>query len=182
MKELKKKALPENTGRTTVEESTLLEQVFLSEISGKNCAIQSYDDIIWKIRTGYLTLFFAGWAILLTGMVESARPQAQEFVIYIAVMFLFSLGLTVGGFFIDSTYTQRKAKVICALDRLTNSVGKCGGDLKKISLELLQISGDDPDAPYDKKRYHEALRGAACVYFVPLATVVMAGGIILVTK
>jgi hypothetical protein len=161
---------------------TMVQQVFLDEIRGKNAAIQSYDDIIWKIRTGYLTLLFAGWAILLEGMIGRTQSQDDRSGKYIAILSLVSLGLTIAGFYIDRSYSRRKARVIHALDRLTHEVVTTGGDVKKIPLDLLNISGDDPHATFDEGRFQFALRKAALVYFVPFVTVLLAGAIVLLTK
>jgi hypothetical protein len=40
----------------------LLGSLVLDEIEGKNKAIHAYDGMVWKIRSGFLTLLFAGWA------------------------------------------------------------------------------------------------------------------------
>ena len=50
---------------------TFLQKTVLREIEGKNRAIHAYDDIVWKIRSGFVTLLFGGWAIVLKSMVES---------------------------------------------------------------------------------------------------------------
>jgi hypothetical protein len=53
----------------------LLEQIVLGEIAGKNRAIHAYDGIVWKLRSGFLTLLFGGWSILLTGIVQTKDRQ-----------------------------------------------------------------------------------------------------------
>ena len=45
-----------------------MEKFVLSEIAGKKAAIHAYDGIVWKIRSGFLTLTFGGWAIMLQSL------------------------------------------------------------------------------------------------------------------
>jgi hypothetical protein len=42
--------------RRDVMNDPLIEKIVLGEIEGKNRAIHAYGDIVWKIRTGLLTL------------------------------------------------------------------------------------------------------------------------------
>lgn len=58
-------------------ELSLLEKLVLDEISGKNKAIHAYDRMMWTVRTGFLTLFFSGWGILLKAMVEKVAATAR---------------------------------------------------------------------------------------------------------
>lgn len=76
----------------------LIERLFLEEIGGKNRAIHAYDRMLWTVRTGFLTLFFAGWAILLKALVEnsSAKPSALDNRVLL-VMLLVSVALGIGG-------------------------------------------------------------------------------------
>lgn len=152
----------------------------LAELSGKNKAIHAYDGIIWKVRTGYLTLLFAGWAILLKSMIESKTHSPQEFESFVAAMFFFSAGLAIGGWFVDRTYIRRKHRVILALDRLSDAIEDCAGDFQKIPPQLLKVAGDNPDMPYESKGYREAHRDANCVFFVPLATLAVAASCIFI--
>jgi hypothetical protein len=150
--------------------SEVLEKLVLAEVEGKKAAIQSYDGIIWKIRTGYLTLLFAGWAILLKSIADAAEKPGSQYVVLIVAMFLFSAGLALGGYFVDRTYTKRKARVISAQNALNDQIIECARHLEKLEPKLLHVSGDDPDRPIDPKGFHEAMVGAYCVYFIPLMT------------
>jgi hypothetical protein len=162
-------------GALVPEESELFEKMVLGEIEGKNSAIHTYDDIIWKIRTGYLTLVFAGWAILLKSIADSQQRTGQGFESITIAMFFFSVGLAAGGWFVDRAYSRRKARVIHALDRLMQAIADNSGDFGKVPVELLKVAGDNPDVPYDSRGYREGLAGGLCVYFVPLITLAVAG-------
>ena len=151
----------------------LLEKLVMAEVSGKNNAIQAYDGMIWKVRTGFLTLLFAGWAVLLKGMADSSGGQKNYFNLTVAMLF-FSLGLAVGGWFVDRAYVRRKFRVILALDRLMDAIRRSIGALDSIPGELLSVAGDNGDMKYDSSGYRETLITSACVFFLPLLTVIIA--------
>ncbi len=44
-----------------------LERMVQAEIGGKYLAVHAYDRMLWTIRSGFATLFFAGWGLLLRG-------------------------------------------------------------------------------------------------------------------
>jgi hypothetical protein len=159
--------------------SDFLEKLVFNEVAGKNNAIHSYDEIIWKIRTGYLTLLFAAWAIILKNVVDSTKSPHSNYGMIVIALFLFSLGLALGGWFIDMTYVRRKERVILALDDLTEAIEGCKGNFLKIPTRLLKVAGDKPDMPYDSKGYQEAYRGSIMVFFIPLLAVMLAAGCIL---
>lgn len=79
----------------------LLEKIVLGEIEGKNRVIHAYDGIVWKVRVGFLTLLFGGWAILLKGIVETSEPPAGGYTALASGLLLFSLGFSFGAWFID---------------------------------------------------------------------------------
>jgi hypothetical protein len=123
----------------------MLKDVVLGEISGKNAAIIGYDGIIWKIRSGYLTIIFAGWAVLLKGLAEGALDSEKSILIVIC-MYLASLSLSIGGAMIDRNYVQRKFKVIYALDKLMEAIKAGEGDPALVPVELLKNAGDPTNA------------------------------------
>lgn len=53
------------------DEQALLVQIVLGEFEGKNRAIHASDGIVWKIRSGFVTLLFGGWSIFLTGIMQT---------------------------------------------------------------------------------------------------------------
>jgi len=150
----------------------LIEKIVLGEIEGKNRAIHAYDGVVWKIRSGFLTLLLSGWAILLKGIVESSSKDSVEYRILAWGLFLFSLGFAYGAWSVDRCYMRRKFRVILALDRLTDEIRACGGDNLKISPELLKIAGDSGDMHYDCTGYREAVKVELSVYLIPLVIIV----------
>lgn len=157
-----------------------VEKIVLGEIEGKNRAIHAYDGMVWKIRTGFLTLLFGGWAILLKGIVDSKDASPATYGTLIGGLFLFSLGFAFGAWYIDRSYVRRKFRVILALDRLMDEARDCAGDYHKISPELLKVVGDSGEMPYDSTGYREAASAERIVYLVPLT--ILAGALILVVS
>jgi mannose-6-phosphate isomerase-like protein (cupin superfamily) len=145
---------------------TMLKDVVLGEIAGKNTAIHAYDGIIWKVRTGFLTLVFAGWAILLQSMAGGTVTKGNADVLVIS-MFLVSLTMTFGGWFIDRNYVQRKFRVILALNELMEEVHEFHSELGGISVDLLKVAGDDAKRKFDCSGYRQALYTGMVVFFAP---------------
>lgn len=162
------------------EKETLLEKLVLGEIEGKNRAIHAYDSIVWKVRAGFLTLLFGGWAILLQGMVGVSGPPAAGHIALAWGLLSFSFGFSLGAWFIDRNYVRRKFRVILALDRLVDEIRKCGGDYLALPPELLKVAGDNGDMPYDCKGYRQAMTAGTVVYVAALVTLI--AGIALVVR
>ena len=129
------------------EKEDVFEKIVLGEIEGKNRAIHAYDGIVWKIRSGFLTLLFGGWSILLTGIVQTKDKSPVDYQPLAWGLFLFSLGFAFGARYVDRSYIRRKFRVILALDRLMDEIGSCAGDYRKLPIELLRVAGDNPAMP-----------------------------------
>lgn len=155
------------------QDNRLLEKMVLAEIEGKNRAIHTYDSIVWKIRTGFLTLIFAGWAILLRGIVEGKAESSNLILKLLWGMALFSCGLAYAAWIMDCNYTRRKFRLILAFDRLMDQVRICHSDLLKIPAGLLKVAGDKGELPYDCRGYRDAMMAARLVYTIPLVIVVI---------
>ena len=160
------------------QDGDLIEKLILREIEGKNRAIHAYDSIVWKIRTGFLTLMFGGWAILLKGIVDSEHQRPQDYVPLAWGLYLFSLGFALGAWYVDCSYVKRKFRVILALDRLIDSIRACEGDFRRIPPELLKVAGDSGEMPYESSGYREASKAELSVYLAPV--VIVLGVIVLV--
>jgi hypothetical protein len=159
----------------------LLEQLVLGEIQGKNQAIHIYDDIVWKIRTGFLTLLLGGWAILLKGIVENKLAEASpEYRPLVGALLIFSFAFAGGAWWIDRAYLRRKFRVIQALDDLFDDVARSGGDVTNISSHHLKVAGDNPKVKFDPEWYREAWHSELAIYFSPLVLLIL--GIVMVVK
>jgi hypothetical protein len=155
---------------------TLLQQIVLGEIAGKNRAIHAYDGIVRKIRSGFLTLLFGGWSILLTGILEGSHRSPTDYRPLAWGLFLFGLGFAFGARYVHRSYIRRKFRVIHALDRFLDHIATYGGDDRSVPHELLTVAGDNPAMPYEGAGYREASRAELSVYVAPLVilTVVIA--------
>lgn len=134
-------------------ELTFREQIILNEIKGKNEAIQSYDQILWKIRPGYLTLIFAGWGFLLKGIldkIDTIDAWLRHLDKVLIPTLLVSIGLCVGAMIIDLGFVRRKFRVIAALNRMLpictrdRTPGGQGDPSNSVEAELeklMQVSG-----------------------------------------
>lgn len=133
----------------------LQRDLMMSEIAGKNAAIHAYDKIIWIIRSGFVTIVFGAWALLLSGAARGDGGLLRNRGL-VGLMALLTLGAAVSAWFIDRNYVYRKFKVIAALDLLMDfvlkrarSVGMPGDTLvrsqdEKLVMWLLSVSGDQP--------------------------------------
>jgi hypothetical protein len=147
-------------------------------MEGKNRAIHAYDDIVWKIRSGFLTLLMGGWAITLKGITESNVVTTANHAPLVFALLLFSFGFAFGAWFIDRNYIRRKFRVILALDAIIDELADNGGEVATLSPQLLKVSGDDALMPFDCPGYRQARRAELAVYLAPL--VFLVAGVVLV--
>ena len=149
-----------------MQSESILKDVILGEIGGKNAAIHAYDGIIWKVRSGFLVLVFSGWSILLKSMGDGSL-QKENTILLVSCMFLISLAISIGGWMIDRNYVRRIFKVILALNKLMDVLKKSKGDTDYIPVKLLKIVRDDGDCEYVSRGYKQALHTGMIVFFVP---------------
>jgi hypothetical protein len=130
---------------------SLIVKILFNEIEGKNKAVHAYDGIIWKIRTGFLTLLFAGLGILLTGFIKEGADfeKAKPFVY---IMFMVATGIAIPGAIIDLNYVRRKFRVISDLNELFLK-GLCLNEpidenTKRELCKCMRVSGDSGDKSY----------------------------------
>lgn len=144
-------------------------EMLLNELGGKHNAAQVYDERIWKIRTGVLTLAFASWGALL-----AVGDNLDATVRGAAPMLAVTLALLVGGFAVELFYVRRKYR--CT--KVINAIGVHLYDLLKspepadinreILKRLLRFSGDDKDIkPEDASGYWAAFFESLVIYGLP---------------
>lgn len=152
---------------------TVLEKLVLGEISGKNNAIHIYDEVAWKIRTGFLTLIFGGWGIFLRSIADAKLPP-QELRAVVISLALFSVGFAYAAWYIDLSYLRRKFRVILALNQIAAALATSRGDVAAVPTDLLKVSGDDALSPYDCAGFQAARKTELSVYLVPLLIIAIA--------
>lgn len=162
---------------------SITQDIVIGEIAGKNAAIHAYDNILWTIRTGYLTLFYGGWAIVLKGILDSGG-DFNMFKDVLLVMFAITLSLTVGAYIVDSNYLKRKFRVIYAL----NSIMEClikNGDLIEIGNEIIakidkhiRVSGDADNKNYETDGYKQAVIAENAIFMITIISLLLSLGYI----
>lgn len=155
---------------------SLRKDIILGEIAGKNNAIHAYDKIIWTVRSGYLTLMFAGWAIVIKAAIDKGGDFGQIGHLLIA-MFVVSTGFMVGAFIIDKNYVRRKFRVIASLNRLLSQaldledVENIKAKDKKALHEIMQVAGDADNTTYSTNGYRQACNAGVALYSASLIAV-----------
>ncbi len=155
-----------------MDKEELITKIVLGEITGKNLAIHAYDKMVWTVRTGFLTLYFAGWGILFKSIVDNSSGTQVNLHRVLIAMLLVSVALSVGGLIIDQNYVRRKFRVIYALDSLLSTLLKI--DVKIVNghdeiTNYIQVSGDKDDTNYLKvSGYSPAWKAGFAVYLVPV--------------
>ena len=86
------------------------------ELQGKGEAVAGYDEILWKIRTGYAAVLY-GSLTLVSGLGATERwglsfPRAGT------VAYILIIGFTVCAVVLDWSFLRRKLRVIQARDKL----------------------------------------------------------------
>lgn len=139
-----------------------------------NAALHGYDRILLTVRSGYLTIFFGGWAILLSGVAQEKTTLVLALVIAAALL-TFSIGLSVGGFIIDCNYVIRKFRAIHDLNLLLEHVLEnpkieSVEEAKDLDLELLKgvIRVSGVSGEYNEEGWKAALMVSIVFYFVPI--------------
>ena len=133
--------------------------------------------MIWTIRTGFLTLFFAGWGILLKSIVDNGADSHRDMIPILIAMLLVSIALSIGGLIIDQNYVRRKFRVIYALDSLLSIILTKGSPIVNTPNEIvsyIKVSGDQNDTEYRKASgYNPAWRAGLAIYVIPIVIAVI---------
>ncbi|KAA3637480.1 MAG: hypothetical protein DWQ02_06685 [Bacteroidetes bacterium] len=158
---------------TDNQSSNTLENLILFEMKGKSHAIEIYDRILWIIRTGYFTLFFGGWALILQGFFD--KDTSFENIKSILIGFcILSIFISIGGYLTDINYLKGKFRVINDLDKLIKwtLINKAtvseNEQLKEEDLKLLKNlltnSGDSGTREYLTPGYKTAKKSILLLY------------------
>lgn len=159
-----------------------MEQIFLEEIKGKNLAIHAYDRIIWTVRSGYVTIFFAAWGILLTGL-AAENVSFDQIRNLIPPIWIVSVGLSLCAWIVDMNYVRRKFRVITALNNGYSEVvqhltSEPDADLSKLNADelerFLHVSGDSGNKSFKGKGYRDAWIVGASIYVVACTSIIIA--------
>lgn len=164
-------------------ENSIFFNLVKTELTGKKAAIHAYDTIIWKIRSGYLTIFFASWGVLIGSLVGDSSSDDYVFSLVIPIWIL-NLVVSIAAQTIDKNYNQRKCRVIADVDLLYETLIDIGsrvslvGQLVSTETEelvipterlrsFLRISGDSGDSSFEGPGYRQALRVGRQIFLLP---------------
>lgn len=153
-------------------------------ITGKYSALHAYDRMIWTIRSGYLTLLFGGWALVLKSTFDAAAPLYElrtRFAVFYSAMIVVSLGLMSGAFIVDHSYLRAKFLVIASLNKLLpravnlKNIENLAPDELSGILEEMRVAGHSSDLSYRIKGYNQAAFDEYALYSISLLAVLIAG-------
>ena len=138
-----------------------LEELIRSHLRGKSSALEKYDAIIWKIRSGYIVILYGTLTVLGGEKIKLHGLTDSDLVL--PFLLLLTWGMSSCAFLIDRSFIISKLRVINDWNQLSNlSLDLATGkkDRNDVELEirdkmLLNLSGEslkDVD-PIAKKRY-----------------------------
>jgi hypothetical protein len=114
-------------------------------LAGKSGAVARYDEMIWRIRTGYAVLLYGAIGIV-AGLVNQKTVSLDSKVAWAAVVLV--IGFSVFGALLDYSFMSAKLRVIKYRDRLTElawsrAISKQADEAQNREiLECLKNSGD----------------------------------------
>ncbi len=110
-----------------------LAELIRLEIDGKKIALGRYDEILWKIRSGYIVILYGALGLALK---DFSLTRTQLLFLIVGFSFL--------GCIVDYTFSAQKLRVIKAInllvDQAVSIATEKGYDVKMIQ-NLLHISG-----------------------------------------
>lgn len=129
------------------------------------------------VRSGYLTLVFAGWSLIIKTAIEK-QMEFQKMAPYILIISAFSLALALSGYRIDKEYARRKFRVINSINQLTKLMLSRTYDISEYKhqdelTELLKISGDAYNKNYKSGEYNNEISIINTIYSVPSILIVI---------
>jgi hypothetical protein len=160
-----------NQKKLQMDNDNFIKDIITGEITGKNNAIHAYDKLIWTVRSGFLTLVFAGWSLT----VKAAVENNVDFLTLMPFAFIlsgFSLSLAAGAFVIDRNYARRKFRVINGVNHLMQLLTDINFNTIELKTKneltnLLKISGDTDNKKYISGAYKNEIMVSRVIYLVP---------------
>jgi hypothetical protein len=127
----------------------LLTKLVIEEIKGRNAAIHAYDKMIWTVRSGYLTLFFGAWGLVLKALIDANQIGSRHRALVLTLL-LVTVAIGLGAWAIDKNYVTRKFRVIAALNTLMDQIAKRSVIPAEVGLESLpelKVAGEPSSGP-----------------------------------
>lgn len=117
-------------------------ELIMAELDGKLKAIAGYDEILWKIRAGYVGILYGSLAITIG---TSGIPDLQTLIdkpSLILTLFLLVAGFSISSYIVDRTYLAKKVRVIAARNLLMKLTLNQEVETTSYLFSLLAISGE----------------------------------------
>jgi len=107
-------------------------------------AINKYDEIIWKMRSGYIVILYGALTLLMgTERLTHLRELARDPTTSLSLFFLI-LGLSLSVFLIDFGYLRKKIRVIVIRDMLIEVAYDPECRFKDKLILLLHVAAETP--------------------------------------
>lgn len=123
-----------------------LDELIRGQLAGKLVALARYDEIIWKIRGGYVAVLY-GMLAFFVGK-ESKLVEVLSSSEVLRSLFPISLSLSLCAFLVDLAFVLSKLRVVAARNRLSDiAVERAAGhklhESEQVELtNLLHLSGE----------------------------------------
>jgi len=149
----------------SIDDRVSIDGLVKDELDGKSRAIAKYDEMLWKIRSGYAVLLYGAIGIV-AGLVNQKVVTLDSRVAWAAVVLI--MGFSIFGALLDYLFMAAKLRVVKYRDRLTE-LAWSRAMLKELTededqqlLECLKNSGERKE-PTDWS--HRAGRSVPVIYY-----------------
>jgi hypothetical protein len=134
--------MPKKELAPSVETGLAHAELIMAELDGKLKAIGGYDEILWKIRAGYVGILYGSLAIIIgTRGIENFQTLINE-PSRILTLFVLVAGFSISSYIVDRTYLAKKVRVIAARNFLMKLLFNKEVETKSFLFPLLTISGE----------------------------------------
>ena len=128
------------------------EQLIASALDIRMTAINKYDEIIWKVRAGYLAILYTALTFLMgKADVRNLEDLAGNYAVSLSIFFLI-LGFSLSAFSVDYGYVRKKLRVIVIRDMLVDIFYDPECEFKGELRRLLHVAAERSL----KKHFHDA--------------------------
>lgn len=134
--------MPKKELAPSIETGLARPELIMAELDGKLKAITGYDEILWKIRAGYVGILDGSLAIIIgTSGIEDLQTVINE-PSRILTLFLLIAGFSISSYIVDRTYLAKKVRVIAARNLLMKLMFNKEVETPSYLFSLLAISGE----------------------------------------
>jgi hypothetical protein len=92
------------------------EELLRTELNGKFLAVERYDAILWKIRSGYVVVLYGALALMGADNLNVSSNFGNTLFLTIVIVLMWGFGIS--GFLIDMGFLLSKLRVVLASNEL----------------------------------------------------------------